>query len=569
MARMMPAYCPQDAPPGEKKVFTALQDHPGAHDWQVLHSLAISKHSSQVEGEADFVIIVPKAGVLVIEVKSHGSVSITEDGLWKLGHEEPTPRNPFEQAKTAMYSILEHLQQQHPGLTSVPFHYTVWFTAIRRNKIPKSIEWQAQHIMDVEDLDRDPVAAVLPTLRAGNQYLDAKNPSLVRRLDDFNENSTRRVTERLRPFFEAYESPADVRRRRTSELKEFTQEQFEALDSMSDNRAVLFQGAAGTGKTFLAIESVKRELHKGASGRLLCYNRLLADHLRREFTDYDNVRVNTLHKEMLNITGWRGKPNKKGKKLRDYWNIRVPTRAVDLLMEGGHGWTMDFLVIDEFQDLARPLFLDVLDLMVEGGLKQGRIVLFADFGGQSIYGADNIHSAENRFGALARHQLMKNCRNRPRIGYAVNTFAALEPGYQGFRREDDGIEPTFIEYSRGVDCSQLLSKQIRELQNAHYKLHDIVVLSPRRDSTGAETTDPWLRNILVEETGADPLPDRVRYTTIHSFKGLDAPAVILTDLDSSRKQFEALFYIGMTRATDRLVVLIERETYRALPQRSV
>ena len=47
---------------------------------------------------------------------------------------------------------------------------------------------------------------------------------------------------------------------------------------------------------------------------------------------------------------------------------------------------------------------------------------------------------------------------------------------------------------------------------------------------------------------------RIRWGTIHEFKGLEAPAVILTDVDLSKQCHPDLLYVGASRATDRLVV---------------
>src|SRR5680860_1553088 len=105
MARMMPAYCPKGAPPGEHAVYAALQQSEETKDWIVLHSLAIADHVRQVEGEADFVIVVPDIGVLVIEVKSHHTIDRLPDGRWKLGNDAPTARGPFQQAGEALHSI--------------------------------------------------------------------------------------------------------------------------------------------------------------------------------------------------------------------------------------------------------------------------------------------------------------------------------------------------------------------------------------------------------------------------------------------------------------------------------
>lgn len=89
MARLMPAYCPESAPPGEQALYAALAAGADTHGWIVLHSLGIADHVRQVEGEADFVVIVPEKGVLVIEVKSHLDIEVLDDGRWRLGKGRP------------------------------------------------------------------------------------------------------------------------------------------------------------------------------------------------------------------------------------------------------------------------------------------------------------------------------------------------------------------------------------------------------------------------------------------------------------------------------------------------
>jgi superfamily I DNA/RNA helicase len=50
---------------------------------------------------------------------------------------------------------------------------------------------------------------------------------------------------------------------------------------------------------------------------------------------------------------------------------------------------------------------------------------------------------------------------------------------------------------------------------------------------------------------------------VQAFKGLEAPAIIVTDLArQSVPNFESVLYVGLTRATDRLVALIDSETLK-------
>lgn len=60
---------------------------------------------------------------------------------------------------------------------------------------------------------------------------------------------------------------------------------------------------------------------------------------------------------------------------------------------------------------------------------------------------------------------------------------------------------------------------------------------------------PLLRNAVVDDA------TRIRWGSIHEFKGLEAPAVILTDVDLSKEYHRDLLYVGASRATDRPVVV--------------
>ena len=68
---------------------------------------------------------------------------------------------------------------------------------------------------------------------------------------------------------------------------------------MADNRAVLFTGPAGSGKTFLAMEAARRELAVGNRGRLICFNSLLGKRLAADMPDDPRLTVGTFHRQLL------------------------------------------------------------------------------------------------------------------------------------------------------------------------------------------------------------------------------------------------------------------------------
>lgn len=563
MARMIPGFYPADAPPGEKAVYAAIQKNSDTNDWIVLHSLGIADHVRQVEGEADFVVIVPRIGILVIEVKSHLTVNRRGDGTWRLGNDAPTSRGPFQQASEAMHSLRHYLGKQRIDLHSIPMLSAVWFTGVcARTMLPPNPEWQNWQVLDSEDLKSAP-AAILRTLNAGTKHLNDKIRYFSYGGLGPSKEDADRIAGKLRPKFELAMVSGDRRSARESQLITFIEEQFLALDAAGDNQSVLFSGPAGSGKTLLAMESARRELASGKHGRLLCFNRFIGQRLSAEMSDLQGLTVSTFHQDLLRLTGLarvQGNPSPR------FWNEELPERAMEALLERGDAITSDFLIVDEIQDLATDAYLDVLDLMVDGGLKEGRVLFFGDFERQAIYenesGRELIRA---RAPHMASHMLLHNCRNLPRIGYQVNLLSGLQPGYRQFRRLDDGVDPTFHKYRDTKDQSGLLVTAIRSLKEEGYDLSEIVVLSPQRDgSTAAITTDPWLRQVLKPADGLPARPGQVQYSTIHAFKGLDSPAVVVTDLgrDTAAYNFDSLLYIGLTRATDRLIVLIDNTTVR-------
>jgi hypothetical protein len=560
---MMPPYCPEEAPPGERALFNALASSPETDRWIVLHSLAIASHVRQVKGEADFVVIVPDHGVLVVEVKSHPSSERLPDGRWKLGTQAPTSRGPFQQANEAMHSIKNYLMSRAVNLRSVPVIDAVWFTHVRaRTMLPQSPEWHSWQLLDSEDLRTGAVPAILRTLAAGAGHLESRITGFTHGGAGPDQATASRIATILRPKFEAAIVAGDIRRARHAQLVAFIDEQYDALDNMQYNRAILFTGPAGSGKTWLAMEAARREIELGHTGRLLCFNRLLGQRLKEEMADIDGLQVGTFHQEALRLSGSQA-PTRAG---QQFWDEELPDLAIEALIRHGEREAGDFLIVDEIQDLAREPFLDVLDLLVKDGLQGGRLLLFGDFERQAIYETgDGRNVLTERISGLATFVLTVNCRNLPRIGTVVEKLTHMIPGYRRFRRPDDGADPEFIPIRRGQDQSAALADAVRALRNDGYGLDEIVVLSPlRQGSTAETTTDPWLRQVLRPADGLAPVAGQLRFSTIHSFKGLDAPAVIITDLDEATSpNFESLLYIGMSRATDRLTALIEIQTLRA------
>lgn len=552
MAQMYPPVISDDAAPGERALFAALAGAPGSEDWIVLHSLRLAVHPRQHQGEIDFVVIVPDCGVAVIEVKSHLSVARDSQGRWLLGRAQPSQRSPLTQADDAKFAIVEFLRPSL-GLTNVHFESCVWFThAPARRDLQPSIEWGSWQVLDRADLDGDIADRITSVITTGRSERAADRVKPEVRLGP-DKTTAMAMLRRLRPALHSELQPADIRRLRSEELARLLDEQLELLNALADNERVLVVGPAGCGKTFMALEAARREVALGRRGLLLCFNRAIAEHLRAEAGDIPGLTVSTLHDVMLDAAGIPAGDHND----REFWEQQLPQAAADELIDQDQSQLVDYLILDEAQDICRPQFLDVLDVLNKGGLRAGRWMFFGDFDSQILYATSPREVMADVAGDFATFGLRVNCRNQPGIGRAAEQWGRSEQSYARYRRGSDGSDPTLHIYTNEEEQQRLLVTSVRELVDEGFGLNEIVVLSRYRESAAARCHDTWLAPLLDDYRRGGAVPrGRLRYSTIHSFKGLEAPAVVLTDVnESTRGPYFDLLNVGITRARDRLVVL--------------
>ncbi|MGW5769040.1 NERD domain-containing protein [Streptomyces longwoodensis] len=563
MARMIPsAFDPEVTPsPGEKEVFQRLRDDPGTEGWVVLHSLGIANHPRQIQGEADFVIIVPGKGVLVLEVKAHLQVRRLPSGEWRLGSQPPTLRSPFQQADEAMHAVKAKLIGHGGGLGAVPMTSAVLFTH-SRFAVSGPMEWHSWQAIDTVALHSRPVSALITgVLDAHRAHLTSTpaagwfNPASAAP----DAGQTERIQEALRPSFEFAEPPKLRRQRMERETQTFTKQQYEVLDMIAANRRCLVRGAAGTGKTFVAVEAARRFAGSGLKVLLCCFNRQLGRWLKEETAGVEGITAAHLHSYMAGLVP-AARPVASGGD--GFFTEELPDLALEALLERD-GPTFDVLVIDEAQDLMRESYLNVLDSSLRGGLSSGQWLAFGDFTRQALYdsGGEGMEALHRRtVGEPAVFILRHNCRSVPDITFYVEATSDLDPGYTGTLRPSNDRTAEHLWWTDSEEQQRLLADRLSQLTREGFRPEDIVVLSPLRNdqSAAGSCRDPRWQNRLVPF--GSPRPGAVRYGTVHAFKGLDSPAVILTDIASfGSARDQTLFYVGASRARDELTVLMSQD----------
>jgi len=575
MRMIPPSIDPETPSPGERHLFHlfAVAAGGGAGDgWTVLHSQDLAHHRRQLEGEIDFLVVAPGLGVLVLEVKGCHRLHRT-GGLWYYGADpEGDPRGPFKQASEAMHSLRERVVRHHAHLEGVPFVSAACFPFLELRDA--SEEWHPWQVIDKGKLEqRDAAGCAEAVLHQARRLFHEKRVAWFREADgEPTADQCDAIVELLRPDYEFFESPKARAKRVDAEVRRFTELQFSALDAMQRNRRVIFDGPAGTGKTLLALEAARRGHAAGRRVLLLCFNRPLAVWLAEQAAGV--AAATTLHEHMRRAAGIREGAPELASDDPHFWDVELPQRAWEGLVERPSGY--DELVVDEAQDVFRPGFRDVLDVSVSGGLREGFWRVFGDFRHQAIYGdaVDLDMFCAQEGGGCSVFELQQNCRNSPAVAALACAGAGIGAYPTVLRRDED--EPPAVRFYRDpAQQRMLLCAALDELAAAGFTGPQVVVLSTHRDAhsvAGSLTEPPWRDRLtpLVHVEARGPVVElhsgRTCYASVHRYKGLEARAVVLTDVEHLETARERdLFYVGATRATQRLVVLAHESLRHRLP----
>ena len=138
-----------------------------------------------------------------------------------------------------------------------------------------------------------------------------------------------------------------------------TQQQFHILRSMECIQRVAVQGAAGTGKTVLAVEEARHCARAGMRTLYTCFNRPLAGHVRDRVSGIEGLEVFNFHELCVRFSGMAG-PDP-GKVPDDLLFSKVYPEILVQALELFPELRYDAIIIDEGQDFE-PLWWSAIDL---------------------------------------------------------------------------------------------------------------------------------------------------------------------------------------------------------------
>ena len=539
MPQMIPNLPVEGCPKSEADVFDVMKSEL-PNDWIVIHSKrfvlpATREHAKPRERECDFIIFSPKRGYLGLEVKGGQEIGRDQDGWYSVDFYGATHRikDPGSQAQSATHTIRKYLQDfPEFGSWTPPHGWGVCFPGVTVNShldssLPK------EYVIDKSGLNafRSQIERVFDA----NGMSEGLIPQS--KIDAF--------LRALAPTFKLAPSLASRFDEERPALLQLTDEQADVLEMFEEFSRVAVKGAAGTGKTLVAMEKARRLAANGKRVLVLCFNRPLADHLA---TLADGFTVDTFHRFAKIMCSRASIPFKvpfeKEAKAR-FWS----NEAADLLSQALEVYPderYDAVIVDEAQDFQPVWWIPVESLLNES---ESTFYIFYD-PNQQIYDGGPAEDL-----GLKSTSLKYNCRNTGNIAKfscdMVGMEAVLKPGTPAGEAVNQAA-PCKDER----DMVDAVRKCVHYLVNENkVKTEQIIILTTGKVEQSPVYRAKTLGNLSLVELGQKPGANEVRIANLHRFKGLEADVVIVCDVKpGDEDSLPKHLYVATSRACHYLAM---------------
>ncbi len=563
MARMFPDIDPtQIEHQSEAPVYIALRDQLG-DDYAVLHSypwLRPWRHSALAQGEADFVVVHPERGVLVLEVKGG---DVRHDGhRWFRDSAKKSEeiKDPFDQSSRNMHALLEIIRERSAGHLKKHLFthgYAVVFPHLDYSGGPPA---NAAHAIIISSRHLADMPSAIETAYLG-WTSEARRLSL--------QQYRTLLYDCLMPKFRLFRPVGPDISMASERLLELTEIQAQVFEGLYCHDRVLVEGVAGSGKTLLALNRALAFAREGKRTLFVCYNKELAAWLRGQVESDPSTAAygeciviahfHSLAAKLAADAGIVFEPDEGGPMTHAFWNDEVPDlleQAVLFLDQEGRTPAFDAIVVDEAQDFCLGWWYALMNSLLTR--PDGPLYAFLD-PNQSLRG--EVQWPEVQFDA--RFRLRINCRNTRKVAAASASVLALQP--QVFSRAPLGRDFRLLRAVSDRQQKGLILQELRALLGPqNVTPSQIAVIGPARKDRGSLANIAEIDDVpLVTSAEEWRLGGGILVTTARSFKGLEAEVVLLYDLGGFSQLFRREdLYVSCTRAKVLLIAIVHGDECR-------
>jgi len=358
-----------------------------------------------------------------------------------------------------------------------------------------------------------------------------------------SEADTDRVRNILMPYCEYGTSLVDRIGQEEKQIYALTEEQCRLLDFLDKHRRVLIEGCAGSGKTVMAVKKARQLAPDGKSVLLLSFNIMIGEKLLDEVRDLKDVTACNYHRFCVDILESAGRLPPIRENENEYWDIELPEAFAAFIMENPLKY--DAVIVDEGQDFRSEWWITITDLVKSDGY----FYIFYDPG-------QNLWETEMDFPISGEpFTLNRNCRNTREIFNALKPHAPDEITIM----EESPVGEKVVEFSSPLPRQRRrqLGRILHDLvNNQGIEPGRIVVLGGHSMGNTCIGTNPEVGSFTLTEK-LEGGPGVIHYHTYMKFKGCEADAVILLDVNRQDERWAAdtALYTTISRAKHLLYII--------------
>jgi hypothetical protein len=592
MATLIPALgsCLSRMTSGEKRLAERLEQKLD-DDYLLWYDVPVGPKQSH----PDFVIIHPRRGLLILETKDWKleTVQRATRQMWEIAPDGQAKVviNPLAQARHCAIQVVNALERDaqlvqpsgnHQGKLAFPWGHGVVFTRITRRQFEMAGLGEAiePHYVICSDEMLESADPEQFQQRLWNMFPHAFGS--VMSLPQLDRARWIMFPEVRVPTQESLFDDSDEAAEMPSIMRVMDLQQEQLARSLGDGHRVI-HGVAGSGKTMVLGYRAEylAKAHTAASKPILilCYNEPLAVKLASVMEAKGlaaQVHARHFHKwcrDQLVAFGQTLPAN----------NLPVDVKMGEMVQRVIEGvdrkqipsGQYQAVLIDEGHDFA-PEWLKLVTQMVDP-TTNSLLVLYDD--AQSIY--ERSRSKQFSFKSVGiqaqgRTTILKiNYRNTRQILQTANLIAAELLTAED--QDEDGI-PLLKPVSCGRDgeapiiirlpsLREEVAQMVDQLSAAHQEGHawgDMAMICrtwSEMEACGRALKQRGLPHQVRKGSGTfNPAADSIKVLTMHVSKGLEFPVVALVGVghmpaaNQSEKDEARLFYVGATRATQRLII---------------
>lgn len=531
---------PDFATASEQEIWEQLRDGLGTDD-VLFANLRLTDETQDYE--ADIVAVMPGFGVVVLEVKG-SSVWYDEGWIQTIGAESKWI-HPVDQARGAKHAIRRYVENDprwgSRGRVGWAHGVVVPYSTFPDEDLP-DLPRYALH-------DRGDLVSLITRVRRNAYRMDVNQRLLD--VDDAHLLADI-LGGRLTTTYDVNAEALD----RQAVAQRLTEQQSLILSVTRLLNRVEVRGGAGSGKTVLALQQA-RELTRGRHERkaqrtaLLCYSIGLGEHLKRQVASWPRKDRPAFVGTFEELGALWGVDRFGDRSASTFWEVELPEQMADLARRLPPGKRFDAMVVDEAQDFADSWWTPLLGALRDEA--EGGLFVFSDEN-QRVFGRSGRPPVP--LVPLVLDHCLRNTRE------IAEAFAPLAPSRM-YARGGTGPEVRFVAAPARDAIDVADEEAIRLLEEEGWEPGRVALIT-----TGSRH---WSQIAQQEKEGQQGYwasyfdADEVFYGHVLGCKGLERSAVVLClNEDGTRDRARERLYVGMSRATDLLVVVGDPEVVAAV-----